>query len=646
MLSRTQVSNTLLPYLTALLEDGKIEPKDALALNRLAEPVEAYLCGTEQFAQAIRDKAGPDPEIITALIRQFEDDNPDTWMDSTAERLTALAKEALGASEMVRHLSAARNRHSIVRHTRNESQNYRVAPDAQRRKSADDIDRNKRVALEQIANDTDPTDETSLIQAISAFNELQNIYGLKDDFFSALRAKLPFSARTEYIRHICALEHFFFYWKLAELKECKQSWAGSSAALDEVYESAAIPLINLHAGDLVHDGRLSGANIKEISDLTGVPVTDLVLELIKAFARPDSSVSGAVWLAFGSFICPLAKEGQGQLALQRLLGGEAAKLADNVVDGTWVDELYPENNASAITAGLVWRVLGSPYAECRWRAAHSIRCFAKFERWEILNSLVRNFSVETAGPFQASELTFYYLHARLWLLIALARIALDHPEEIARYKDELLSIATEDKDPHALMRHFAARALLACVDASKLKLPARTERRLRNVDLSPHPRLKKKIRMGGDFYHGRPDSVSKPKFEFDLDYDFHKLDVDNLSHLFGKPCWEVADMMSDTVHQLDPSITSMYESGAREPRYAHMSNGITTRYHGYGQQLGWHALFLAAGKLLVRVPVTDDWWYEADPWGEWFGRYVLTRDDGLWLSDGTDRKPLDNLSSG
>ncbi|WP_419587766.1 hypothetical protein, partial [Thiolapillus sp.] len=36
--------------------------------------------------------------------------------------------------------------------------------------------------------------------------------------------------------------------------------------------------------------------------------------------------------------------------------------------------------------------------------------------------------------------------------------------------------------------------------------------------------------------------------------------------------------------------------------------------------------------------MTDDWWYESDPWGEWLGRYALTRDDGLWLSDGTDKR--------
>src|SRR3546814_9467477 len=70
---------------------------------------------------------------------------------------------------------------------------------------------------------------------------------------------------------------------------------------------------------------------------------------------------------------------------------------------------------------------------------------------------------------------------------------------------------------------------------------------------------------------------------------------------------------------------------------------MTTRYHTYGQQLGWHALFMAAGKLLRDAPVTNDWWYDEDPWGEWLSSYLLTRKDGLWLSDGTDRVPMDSV---
>ena len=100
--------------------------------------------------------------------------------------------------------------------------------------------------------------------------------------------------------------------------------------------------------------------------------------------------------------------------------------------------------------------------------------------------------------------------------------------------------------------------------------------------------------------------------------------------------------MSEIVHSIDPNVDSMYDTTGRESRFRRGLHQMTTRYHTHAQQLGWHALFLAAGKLLKTYPVTDDSWYD-DPWDEWFNRYTLTRNDGLWLSDGTESTPLDTM---
>jgi len=116
---------------------------------------------------------------------------------------------------------------------------------------------------------------------------------------------------------------------------------------------------------------------------------------------------------------------------RRAKRGEAASLANNVTDGPWRAGLYPDADIIEIASGLIWRQLGSPYAEDRWRAAHSIRSLTRFNRWDVIDRLVDHAAFTTAGPFQASELGFYYLHARVWLLIALARVALDDVTERA-----------------------------------------------------------------------------------------------------------------------------------------------------------------------------------------------------------------------
>ena len=563
-------------------------------------------------------------------------------MDDTVETLTGLAKEALGSdSESSRDLAAARERYAEIRDTRNERSNYRDGPDPNFDNEAEQRDRTGRETLKLIAAATNPIDEGSLIKAIDEFNALGNMHALKGRFFADVRKKVPYGDRAKYVRNVAALEDLFFYWKFDELKEAREAWEGSSVALTDVYTEIAYRLISTHAADLVSDGSLSGYNIKGISDMTGVPIPDLIIELIKVFARPDSMVSGSVWLGFATLICPEAEAGEGQLALKRLLSSKAARLADNVADGAWATGLYPQDECAEIAAGMIWRVLGSPHAIDRWRAAHCLRLLAKFGRWEVIDNVVARIGRVDAGPFQAKELPFFYMHARLWLLIALARIGRDFPAHVARYKDDLLPYVLEDNDPHVLMRHFACRALLTCMDAGQLTLAARIAAHVREADRSPHRHLKKKLRSNGGFYSGRPKSIPEPAFQFRLDYDFHKMDVDNLSKVFGQPCWRVADMMSEIVHRVDPTVDSMYESAGRESRYSSASYGITTRYHTHGQQLGWHALFLAAGKLLKDHPVTNDWLCDGDSWGEWFRSYCLTRDDGLWLSDGTERTPLD-----
>jgi len=639
--SKIALSNTLLPYLTGLLDAGKIGARDALGLNRLANPVEYYFASTKEFAEAVRKEAGPDPVVIAELINQFADDNPNGAGEGTTLALYSMAEEVFGAShEICRHISSVRDHYSIVRDARNKRNNYKSEQDQKMQMEAAIRDDHNRRAILQIAADTDPLDEASLVKAIVAFNALGNMYDLKSEFFSALRSKVPFSGRGKYVRNIATLEQLYFYWKFAELKDAREAWSGSSAALLGVYKDLAISLIQTHADDLIENGHLSGSCIKEISEFTGVSVAELVLEGIKVFSRPDSTVEGSVWLAFASFIVPEAKEGQGQLGLNRLLSSDAARMANSVVDGQWSVGLYPTGDVDEIAAGLIWRVLGSPHAVDRWRATHSMRAFGRLDRWGVIDRLVYHSKSKTAGAFQASELPFYYLHARLWLQIGLARMALDYPDQIARYKDLLIDVATETTEPHILMQYFAAKTLRSCVDSGRLSLPAKTLKKLHGVAKSPFPRIRKKIRADGGFYHGRPKGVQEPPFVFHLDYDFHKHDVDNLSQVFGMGCWEVADMISGVVHSLDSTISGMYVNGGRE---SHDRNriGMTSHFHGYGQQLGWHALFLVAARLLATRRVTEDRGYEDDPWGEWLTRYDLTRNDGFWLSDGTDRSPID-----
>jgi hypothetical protein len=642
--SKISLNYTLLPYLTALIQDGKIKPEDALALSRLSDPVELYSCDTASFAKAIDEKGYANHEkLISELIQQFEDNNPGVPMDSTVKTLASIAKRSLGKeSETTAYLSLAHKHFRKVREERNDHINYHGRSDLRLSRNAISAECQLKTKLKELATCTNPIDEVSVEEAIDDLNKMQHVYDLKGVFFETLRSKVPFSGRAQYIKIISQLENLDVFTKLDELEKCKNKWEKSSAALAQTYKAIGIPIVQLHAGDFVGFDQLSINKLKKVSDLSGIPVVRLALELIKVFAVPDSSVPASVWLGLASIVCKEADDGEGQTALTRLLNSNAAKLASKVADGEWKEGLYPVNNPTEITSGLVWRMLGSPHASDRWRAAHSVRCFAKFKRWKVVDALVARIETEDAHPFQAPELPFYYMHARLWLLIALARIALDDPKNIARYQKTLIKLILDEDSPHVLIRHFASRAILACVDSGNLKLSARMEKRIKSINLSPFPRLSKKLKEGlhDSIYIGRPEDTPKPKYEFYLDYDFDKYEVHSLSDVFGRPRWEVKDLISEVVRGIDSKVTSMYETGGREPSSRYQMRGMTSIYHSYGQYLGWHALLLVAGQLLQKYPETDDW-YSDEPWIDWLNRNLLTRKDGLWLSDGMDRPPLE-----
>jgi hypothetical protein len=641
--SKVSLNYTLLPYLTALIKDDKISPENALALLRLSNPAELWSCNTATLAEAIDKKKYVNSDrLIAELIQQFESNNLGILIDSTVDVLASIAARVFGKeSETASHLSAACAHFAKVRAERNEHMNYhgRRAPESS--KEWLKRDRQNRIKLKNLAVRTNPNDEVSLGKAIAELNEMQGIYDIKGSFFENLRSRVSFHDRPQYIKIIPRLENLDLYTKLNELTQCKNMWGESSLALPSCYEALGVPILQLHADDFTGGDQLSGYQLKELSDLSGVPITVLALELTKVLASSDYQTAASVWLGLASFMCDQADPGEGQAALKKLLNSNSAKLASNVTDAEWREGIYPSNNPAKIASGLVWRLLGSPRASDRWQAGHSVRCFAKFGRWDVIDALVARLPSKDAHPFQAPELPFYYLHARLWLLIALARIAVDDPGEISRYHEVLLEIIQDKNLPHVLMRHFAVQAVITCIDSKKIKLSAIKKKMIRNINSSPFPRLKKKLKeRGRDFYQGRPKGIPEPIDEFSLDYDFDKYDVHGLSDVFGRPGWEVRDLLSEEVHSLDPNVTSMYDRGGREAGGSHRLATMNSSYHTYGQQLGWHALFLVAGRLMGKYPVTDDR-YENNPWPDWLNGYLLTRADSLWLSDGVDRPALD-----
>jgi len=166
----------LLPYLTALIEQDKIDPAIALGLLRISAPVELHVCGTEQLAELLAKKQYPDSKsLLTDLILQFEQNHPGVFMPGTLATLQNIAERELGNdSELTSYLSMAAPKFQKLREEKNENDNDHGARYASFAKTLNDQAEENRRALKELVNETDPSDAASLSRAIDALNNLQN----------------------------------------------------------------------------------------------------------------------------------------------------------------------------------------------------------------------------------------------------------------------------------------------------------------------------------------------------------------------------------------------------------------------------------------------------------------------------------------
>ncbi len=96
--SKATFDYSLLPFLKALIEDGKIEPRVATALLHLAKPVELNECGTSELASALKQKAPTNlKELVATLIDSFERNHPDARFARARQQLSEVTQGIFGA---------------------------------------------------------------------------------------------------------------------------------------------------------------------------------------------------------------------------------------------------------------------------------------------------------------------------------------------------------------------------------------------------------------------------------------------------------------------------------------------------------------------------------------------------------------------
>jgi len=317
-------------------------------------------------------------------------------------------------------------------------------------------------------------------------------------------------------------------------------------------------------------------------------------------------------------------------------------------DGPWDNWLSPPEDASQALAGFIWSALGSPRAETRWRAAHCVRRLAELECEQEIDALIQWMKSDSVDAFGSNKFPFYNLHARLYLLIALARVSIDNPKPLAHHH-KLFSRHALETIPHILVQKFSAEIALNIEKAFPDTYSQDIVEKLQQVGHSQLPiketeRYREKL---SSYWHIRGEVDTSIKFLHGWDFDRYWFEP--LGDVFGISGEQVEELSTEIVvkgwgigndgsYDGDPRV-SLWRSSRNERETWH-DHGSYPRADNYSFYLSYHAMFVVAAKLLQKMPIIHHKDWVEDEWADWLHRHLLTRKDGCWLADRRDPAPL------
>ena len=372
--------------------------------------------------------------------------------------------------------------------------------------------------------------------------------------------------------------------------------------------------------------------------------------IIKGLSNSCELVDAGTLFGFANIVSSFISPSEAVDLFEYALARFEDHIDDEFADGPWADWLVPPEEVSDAFTGFVWAALGSPSSAMRWQAAHCVRRLAEVGCQYEINALIEWMRRDVVGPFGSSRFPFYNFHARQYLLISMARVALDYPEILEPHLAFFVQQALGNV-PHVLHQKNAAEIALSIESSFPSSCASEVIEQLKIVGVSNLP-----IRKGayGDqqetpwHINGEVDQ----SLDFHFDFEFNRYWFNSLGDVFGVSVKQVEELAREVVVQewrididdqfiQDPRKNLYRYHHTKETWHSHSSYPKTDDYSFY---LSYHAMLAVAAKLVQSVPVLhrNDW--SDDEWTDWLHQHNLTRFDGRWLADRRDPLPLERRS--
>lgn len=612
------------PALTVLVRDSKLSVEVAAALFGLAAPVETWTWHISDFATEVIGRLPQERRewFFDLLLVEIDREDQLSPARETIERLHELAERNLPATSQAR--------------TQIEGLLTRLGPQSEARTVMSPSGATEPPAVFPVdLMDSDDIDRQILNEEIDQFGRRWPVRTLID---LASRANSP-TERLGFVRAVVEATAATLADKIHALDDYLEDWGRSSVAMRDALPDLGLRLATKHAAELAGSSTDAWGGWRGLVQHFHADRATLVEHVVAALRGNADSLGGNAWLALAARLASEVSAIAIAEGLERFLSNTGEKLPSEVGDGPWDVRFVVPSDEATLVAGLLWARLGHPIAAMRWRAAHAVRRLVGAGHSDVIGRLIECFGSASNLPFGDAKLPFYAMHAQLWMLIALARVAKDSALAFAPHRAFFERVVFSDEFPHVVMRSFAVDILRELANALAPEERDTLIAKLGLVNQSPFsPVARTEYR---EFrYAPRPDASPRSEDGFHLDYDFNKYQVERLCHVFACPGWEVEDRISAWVRRWDRTVRGMYDCPRSRSDDASWSSGYVPNRDRYGGHLGWHALMLVAGELLAtRAVVGEDW--DGDTWAAFLREYTLSRSDGLWLADLTDPFPLD-----
>ncbi|MBG6075351.1 hypothetical protein [Polaromonas sp. CG_9.11] len=612
------------PALTALVRGSKLSVEAAIALFGLAAPIETWTWHISDFASEVICRLPQERRewFFDLLLVEIDRDDQLSPARKTIEGLHDLAERCLPVASQARiriegllaRLEPKSESHAII-----------STPTATEPPTLFPVD----------LTDSDDIDRQILNEDIDQSGRRWPVLTLLD---LAKRANSP-AERLGFVRAVVEAMAATLAEKILALEDHLEAWGKSSAAMRDALPKLGLRLATKHAAELASSSTDAWSGWRGLEQYFHADRATLVEHVVAALRSTAHSLGGNAWLALAAKLASDVSADAVAEGLDRFLANTAEKLPTEVGDGPWDAQFAVPSDEAIFVAGLVWARLGHPVAAMRWRAAHAVRRLVAAGRFDVIERLIECFGSTWSLPFGDAKLPFYGMHARLWLLIALARVAKDDACAFGSHRAFFERIAFSAEVPHVVIRAFAIDILRQIAHELAPEEREVLMAKLGSANQSPFPSAPQANHR--EFrYAPRPDASPQQENGFHLDYEFNKNQVERLCRAFACPGWEVEDRINSWVRQWDKNVRGMSDCPRRSSHDGSWSSGYLPDRDPYGGYLGWHALMLVAGDLLAtRAIVGEDW--HGDAWASFLREYMLSRDDGLWLADLTDLFPLD-----